>query len=186
MTALFRGIYEHQLDDKNRLRIPAKFKKGLTGEDDANRKTYSFTRGLNGCIYVFPDEVLDELIDELSEEKLGDSSKASLLFFSSVFPAEEDGQGRVVLPAKLKELAGIKKDIVTIGRGKRLEIWAAERYNAYIEGVDFDEEFKKTGDLTDAGIFAQARHAGGMYGRTFPQRGGHLLRRHDRRRRTFL
>ena len=145
MTALFRGLYEHQLDDKNRLRIPAKFKKGLTGEDDANRKTYSFTRGLNGCIYVFPDEVLDELIDELSEEKLGDSSKASLLFFSSVFPAEEDGQGRVVLPAKLKELAGIKKDIVTIGRGKRLEIWAAERYNAYIEGVDFDEEFKKLG-----------------------------------------
>ena len=81
MTALFRGIYEHQLDDKNRLRIPAKFKKGLTGEDDANRKAYRFTRGLNGCIYVFPDEVLDELIDELSEEKLGDSSKASLLFF---------------------------------------------------------------------------------------------------------
>ena len=47
MATLFRGIYEHQLDDKNRLRIPAKFKSGL-GE------SYSFARGMNGCIYVFP------------------------------------------------------------------------------------------------------------------------------------
>ena len=143
MAALFRGIYEHQLDDKNRLRIPAKFKKGLTGEH--GEKTYSFTRGINGCIYVFPDEVLDETLEELSEEKLGEASKASLLFFSSIFSAEEDGQGRVVLPSKLRQMAGIQKDVVTIGRGKRLEIWAAEKYNAYIEGVDYDEEFKKLG-----------------------------------------
>ena len=143
MSALFRGIYEHQLDDKNRMRIPAKFKKGRTGEDGT--KTYSFTRGVNGCIYVFPDEVLDEVLDELSEEKLGESSKASLLFFSSIFSAEVDLQGRVVIPAKLREMAGTKKDVVTIGRGRRLEIWSAERYNAYIEGVDYDEEFKKLG-----------------------------------------
>ena len=143
MAALFRGIYEHQLDDKNRLRIPAKFKKGLTGEH--GEKTHSFTRGINGCIYVFPDEVLDETLEELSEEKLGEASKASLLFFSSIFSAEEDGQGRVVLPSKLRQMAGIQKDVVTIGRGKRLEIWAAEKYNAYIEGVDYDEEFKKLG-----------------------------------------
>ena len=51
----------------------------------------------------------------------------------------------MVIPAKLREMAGIKKDVVTIGRGRRLEIWSAERYNAYIEGVDYDEEFKKLG-----------------------------------------
>lgn len=143
MSTLFRGIYEHQLDDKNRLRIPAKFKKGLTGDDGT--KTYSFARGLNGCICVFPDEVLDEMTDEVAEEKVGESSLASLLFSSFIFPAEEDGQGRVVLPAKLKEIAGIKKDIVTVGRGRRLEIWAAERYYAFIEGANYDEEFKKLG-----------------------------------------
>lgn len=142
MEMLFRGIYEHQIDDKNRLRIPAKFKKGM---DSYPEKTYSFVRGMNGCIYVFPDSVLDETLEELSEERLSDASRASLVFFSSVFAAEEDGQGRVTLPSRLKEAAGIKKDIVTIGRGKRLEIWAAERYNAYLEGVDYDEEFKKLG-----------------------------------------
>ena len=67
------------------------------------------------------------------------------MFFSSIFSAEEDGQGRVVLPSKLRQMAGIQKDVVTIGRGKRLEIWAAEKYNAYIEGVDYAEEFKKLG-----------------------------------------
>lgn len=140
---LFFGIYEHQLDDKNRLRIPAKFKKALTGE--RGEKTYSFARGIDGCIYVFPDEVLNEKLEELAEENLGDSTKGSLMFFSSIFSAEEDGQGRVVLPAKLRQMAGIKKDVVTIGRGKRLEIWAAEKYNAFVEGVNYDEEFKKLG-----------------------------------------
>lgn len=142
MEMLFRGFYEHQIDDKGRVRIPAKFKKGM---DSYPEKTYSFVRGMNGCIYVFPDSVLNETLEELSEERLSDSSKASLLFFSSVFPAEEDGQGRVTLPSRLKEAAGIKKDIVTIGRGKRLEIWSAEKYNEYVEGVDYDAEFKKLG-----------------------------------------
>ena len=67
------------------------------------------------------------------------------LFFGSIFSAEEDAQGRVVLPAPLKKMAGITKDIVTLGRGKRLEIWAAEKYYAYVEGVDYDAELKKLG-----------------------------------------
>lgn len=142
METLFFGMYEHQIDDKGRIRIPAKFKKGLESYADG---TYSFVRGKDGCIYVFPDVVLNETIEELSEERLGDATKASLLFFSSVYPAEEDAQGRVVLPARLKEFASIQKDVITVGRGKRLEIWSAEKYNAYIDGANYDEEFKKLG-----------------------------------------
>ena len=143
MAALFRGIYEHQLDDKNRLRIPAKFRKILTGEN--GDMTYSFARGLNGCIYVFADDVLDEISEELADERIGDSSFGSLLFSAYVFSAEEDAQGRVVLPSRLKAIAGISKDIVTVGRGRRLEIWAADRFNKFIENVDYDQEFKKLG-----------------------------------------
>ena len=142
MGALFRGMYEHQLDEKNRIRIPAKFKKVFESYENG---TYSFVRGVNGCIYVFPDEVLDETLEELSNESMGDTSKAAFMFFSSVFSAEEDAQGRVTLPTKLKDLAGIKKDIVTVGLGKRLEIWSAEKYEAYISGVDYDSAFKKLG-----------------------------------------
>jgi MraZ protein len=143
MANLFCGTFEHQLDDKNRLRIPAKFRKALVGEH--GEKTYSFARGMNGCIYVLPDEVLEETVEELSKEKMGEASKASLLFFSSIYSAEEDAQGRATLPTKLKAVAGIQKDIVTVGRGKRLEIWSAERYRDYLDDADYDEEFKKLG-----------------------------------------
>lgn len=140
---MFKGVYEHQLDDKNRLRIPSKFKKELVGEN--GEKTYSFFRGMNRCICVMADDELDDTISAISEEGISEATQASALFFGSIFSAEEDAQGRVVLPAALKRMAGITKDVVTLGRGKRLEIWAAERYYEYLEGVDYDEQLKKLG-----------------------------------------
>lgn len=140
---MFKGMFEHQLDDKNRLRIPSKFKKELTGEN--GEKSYSFFRGMNRCICVMADDELDDAIASISEESISESNHASAMFFSSIFSAEEDAQGRVVLPAMLKKIAGIQKDVITIGRGKRLEIWAAERYYEYINGIDYDAELKKLG-----------------------------------------
>lgn len=140
---MFKGMFEHQIDDKNRLRIPSKFKKELVGEN--GEKTYSFFRGMNRCICVMADDVLDETIASISEEGISESSEASTMFFGSIFAAEEDAQGRVVLPNMLKKMAGIQKDVITLGRGKRLEIWAAERYYEYVEGIDYDSELKKLG-----------------------------------------
>lgn len=140
---MFKGMFEHQLDDKNRLRIPSKFKKELTGEN--GEKSYSFFRGMNRCICVMADEDLDDLLSSVSEEAISESNPASAMIFSSIFSAEEDAQGRVVLPLALKKMAGIQKDVVTIGRGKRLEIWAADKYNEYLEGIDYDSELKKLG-----------------------------------------
>ena len=140
---MFKGMFEHQLDDKNRIRIPSKFKKELTGEN--GERTYSFFRGMNNCICVMADEELDDAIASISEEGISESNQASAMFFSSIFSAEEDAQGRVVIPSMLKRIAGIQKEIVTIGRGKRLEIWAAEKYYDYISGVDYDAELKKLG-----------------------------------------
>ena len=139
----FYGKYEHQLDDKNRLRIPSKFKKELTGEN--GEKSYSFFRGMNRCICVMSDDELDDTIASISEEAISEANHASAMFFGSIFSAEEDAQGRVVLPSMLKRMAGIQKDVITIGRGKRLEIWAAEKYYEYIEGIDYDTELKKLG-----------------------------------------
>lgn len=143
MLNFFSGRYDHQLDDKNRLRIPAKFKKGLT--DENGEANYSFALGMNKCVYVFPNSILEEIVEQVSQESLGGATKASLLFFSHIYAAEEDAQGRVVMPAALKQLVGIKKDIVTIGYGRRLEIWAAERYEQYVSDANYDEEFKTLG-----------------------------------------
>ena len=140
---MFKGLVEHQLDDKNRLRIPSKFKKELAGEN-CERK-YSFFRGLNNCICVMADDDLDDVISSISEEAISESNQATALFFSSIHSAEEDAQGRVVLPPLLKKIAGIKKDIVTLGRGKRLEIWSAENYYDYICNADYDKALKQLG-----------------------------------------
>lgn len=140
---MFKGMVEHQLDDKNRLRIPSKFKKELTGEK--GERSYSFFRGMNRCICVMADDDLDDTLASISEEAISEASQASALLFGSIFSAEEDAQGRVVLPSVLKRMAGIQKDVITLGRGNRLEIWAAEKYYEYIEGVDYDAELKKLG-----------------------------------------
>lgn len=140
---MFKGLVEHQLDDKNRLRIPSKFKKELTGENGERR--YSFFRGMNNCICVMADDDLDDVISSISEEAISEANQATALFFSSIHSAEEDAQGRVVLPPLLKKIAGIKKDIVTLGRGKRLEIWSAENYYDYICNADYDKALKQLG-----------------------------------------
>ncbi len=140
---MFKGLVEHQLDDKNRLRIPSKFRKELTGEN--GERKYSFFRGLNGCICVMADDDLDEVIAGIGEEGISEANKATALFFSSIFSAEEDAQGRVVLPNLLRRVAGIQKDIVTLGRGNRLEIWSAEKYYDYISDADYDKALKQLG-----------------------------------------
>ena len=140
---LFYGMYEHQLDDKNRLRIPSKFRKGLLG--DLDDKPYCFFRCKDGCIGVMSEDTMAKTFEPLSKGGLGDVSGIRRAILSSIATAEEDAQGRVVLPAMLKKMAGIQKNVVTLGMGKRLEIWSAERYYAYIEGIDYDAELKKLG-----------------------------------------
>lgn len=140
---MFKGVIEHSLDDKNRIRIPSKFKKELTGEN--GEKSYSFFRGMNKCICVMPNDALDEKLKWIAEEGISKSSDGAMMLFGTIFEAEEDAQGRVVLPAMLKKMAGIEKDVVTCGRGSRLEIWSAERYYERLENMDYDEELRKLG-----------------------------------------
>ncbi len=140
---MFKGLVEHQLDDKNRLRIPSKFRKELTGED--GKRKYSFFRGMHNCICVMADEDLDEMISSIADEAISESNQATALFFSSIHSAEEDAQGRVVLPTMLRRISSIEKDIVTLGRGKRLEIWSAEKYYDYICNADYDKALKELG-----------------------------------------
>ncbi|MCD8373279.1 MAG: cell division/cell wall cluster transcriptional repressor MraZ [Clostridia bacterium] len=130
----FTGEYNHQLDAKNRIRVPFKLKKEL-GEK------YYFTRGADNCIFIFPKEVADEQLAKIAEIKASDEEKRRgvRVFTKSFVSAEEDNQGRVVLPAALKDFAKIKKDVVFCGVGKRIELWAKEVYDEYFAGEN--EEF---------------------------------------------
>ena len=126
------GTYSHQLDDKNKIRIPARLKSEL-------RDDFTLTKGVDGCIYVFAQSVFAAHINgKLDEVSIGDraAQRPLRLLMASAYEVSEDKQGRLILPAELIKHAGIKKNVVILGVGNRAEIWDEERWNAYCGGDD--------------------------------------------------
>ena len=134
------GEYAHQMDTKNRIRIPNKLK----GEE----KGLYFSKGTNNCLFVYYEEGFKQLIEKLEQSvKISDADKqkSARVFAKSFSYVEGDAQGRMILPQKLKEFAKIDKDIVICGAGERIEILAKEVYDVYFSDEDenFDELFKQ-------------------------------------------
>ena len=127
------GEYDHQIDAKNRIRIPAKLK----GNED---KLY-FSKGTNGCIFVFYEAAIREKLEKIEEIKIADADKqkGARAFTKSLRLVELDTHGRLVVPPELKAFAKIKKDIKICGAGSRIEIWSKEVYDEYFN--DDDENF---------------------------------------------
>ena len=115
------GSYRHSLDAKKRTRIPSKFKSSL----GAN---FIITKGNGNNLFVFSNEQFSALYEKMVALPLFDeeAQKPVRKFLSSAFEAEEDGQGRILLPKELITYAGIDKTIVLVGVGNRVEIWAEE------------------------------------------------------------
>ena len=132
------GTYYHQLDQKNRFRIPAKFKEGI-GKD------LVLTIGSGGAIEVFTQEELNELVlSKMNNISLFDETaqKSLRILLSSAHELEEDNQGRFLMPQALKSYANIQKEIVIIGVGNRIEIWAKELWENYAKDIDTSKELE--------------------------------------------
>lgn len=136
---IFIGEYQHSLDIKKRLAIPAKFRKELG-------KGAILTRGLDNCLFVFPSEQWKEFA-----AKLGQQANRSYirLFLSGAMEVDFDSLGRILVPDHLKDYAGLKKDAVITGVLNRLEIWDAEKWNHYKQNLekDSDKIAEKLGEL---------------------------------------
>ncbi|HKL74205.1 MAG TPA: division/cell wall cluster transcriptional repressor MraZ [Clostridia bacterium] len=120
----FFGVHRLALDDKNRMRIPNKFRAKLNDN-------YIICGGTGGCLFVLGEEEFNSLFtDKLSELKLNDEEKQEALrgLASTMQVPEEDAQGRFVLQGNLKSYAGINKKIVFVGVLNRIEIWPEELY----------------------------------------------------------
>lgn len=131
------GEYDHQIDAKNRIRIPSKLK----GKEE---KLY-FSKGTNGCVFVFYEAAIKEKLEKLEEIKISDSEKQKGMrsFTKSLKLVEFDGQGRLVIPSELIDYAKIKKDVKICGAGSRIEVWSKEVYDEYFAETDenFDVNF---------------------------------------------
>jgi MraZ protein len=127
------GAYDHTLDDKNRLTLPAKYREAFTDG-------LVVTRGLDGCLFAYRRPDWDRLVesrlaplDPLSPE----TRRLQRFFYAGAAEAELDKQGRVMIPAQLIEHARLGKEVVVAGVNDRLEIWdraAWRRELAEVEG----------------------------------------------------
>jgi MraZ protein len=129
------GEYEHTLDDKNRLTLPAKFREALAGG-------VVVTRGMDGCLYAYARADFDRLVERMGalDQLSRESRVLQRHFFSAATDAEPDKQGRVMIPAALVEAAKLKKDVVVAGVYDHVEIWDRASWRAHLEEVEGSAE----------------------------------------------
>lgn len=119
------GQYQHNIDAKGRLFIPAKYREEL-GE------TFYVTIGLDGCLSVYSDAKWAELTAKFDALPLS-KARSMRALFANAAKCEPDSQGRIVIPQKLRKYAGLEKETVIIGVHDRAEIWSAAAWNAQEE-----------------------------------------------------
>jgi MraZ protein len=130
------GEYEHTIDDKNRLTLPARFRQ-VFGEGIV------VTRGMDGCLYAYTPGAWESLVDKslatlntLSKE----GRRMQRFFFSGAAETELDKQGRVGLPSALLEHAKLGRDVVVAGVHDHLEIWDRDAWRRELAEVEGSAE----------------------------------------------
>ncbi len=122
---MFLGQYQHSLDDKGRVILPAKFRSRLEGG------AY-MARGLDGCVCVYPDDEWERVSNNMRElaTRGPQQRQAARTFFAGAAEIVPDRQGRVPVPAHLREFGGLSldRDVVVAGVLSRIEIWDAGRW----------------------------------------------------------
>lgn len=123
---MFLGEYQHSLDSKGRITIPSKFREQLTDH-------FVATKGLENCIFLYTMDEWHSIEEKLRSLPFtrADVRSFARFFFSGASELEVDKQGRTVLPANLREYAGIDRDVVIIGVGSRAEIWSSDKWAEY-------------------------------------------------------
>lgn len=139
---MFYGSSNSTLDDKGRLIMPKQFREQL-GE------AFTITRGLDGCLFVFPEKNWASFEEKLSKMPLTNKNarKVARFFAAGATPCTMDRQGRVLIPEMLREFAGLSREVVVAGDLERVEIWDKEKYIAATAEEDIDDVVESLDDL---------------------------------------
>ncbi len=139
---MFKGEYDHTIDAKGRMILPAKFREELGGQ-------FVVTKGLDKCLFVYSNEEWKRIEDNFREKSMTskDARKFMRFFFAGAADCEVDKQGRILIPSKLREYAGLEKDVVSVGVLSRVEIWSKERWESDSDYDDMDEVAEHMAEL---------------------------------------
>lgn len=138
---MFIGEYQHNIDAKGRMIMPAKFRDGL-GE------SFVITKGLDNCLFAYSQEEWANLEAKLKTLPLSSKDARAFVrfFFAGATECEVDKQGRILIPASLREHASLTKDVVVIGVSTRVEIWDKDTWERY-DDISADEIAEKMESL---------------------------------------
>lgn len=128
---MFLGQYEHTIDEKGRLIVPAKYRESL-GDN------FIITFGLDVCLFVYPLEEWKVLSEKLKLLPLGqrDARAFKRILYSRATSCTLDNQGRVIIMKYLRDYARIKREVMVIGVLDRLEIWSKDIWQGYFKEIE--------------------------------------------------
>ena len=136
---VFRGQYEHAIDGKGRTSVPSRFREVLGADGDSR---LVITTGLDPCLVAYPMAEWALFEERLSALPRFDPSVAMIrrIYVSGAVEVEVDKLGRALIPAALRDYAGLTRNALWAGMGKHLELWAKERFDALRASVLSDAE----------------------------------------------
>ncbi len=138
------GEHKHTLDPKKRLSLPSKWRKELG-------KKLVITRGLDNCLFVYPQKEWEKITEKVSELPLGQADTRSFnrFFLSGAVEVEVDSVGRILVPDYLKDFGGLDTKVVLAGIYNRIEIWNEERWEKYKRSIEqqADSLAEKLGEI---------------------------------------
>ena len=133
---MFIGEYEHNLDTKGRVTMPAKLREDI-GD------SFIVTKGLDGCLFAYSQTEWTNFEEKLKSLPLTNKNARDFVrfFLSGAIECEIDKQGRFLIPGNLRTYAKLEKEVVIIGVGTRIEIWNKEDWTKYSsnENISADE-----------------------------------------------
>lgn len=137
------GEYNHTIDAKGRVIIPAKLRDGL-GEN------FVITKGLDGCLFAYEQSEWTKFEEKLTTLPLTSQEARRFVrfFLAGAAVAEIDKQGRVLIPGNLRDHAKLLKDVVFLGVAGRVEIWSKESW----EAVDYSDMDEIAGKMEELGL----------------------------------
>ncbi|MFH1030622.1 MAG: division/cell wall cluster transcriptional repressor MraZ [bacterium] len=143
---MFIGEYSHNIDEKGRLAVPAKFRSDL-------KKGAVVTRGIDNCLFLYTADEWKKLAEKLANLPISQSNTRAFarLMLAGAMDVSLDKQGRVILPDYLRKYAGMNKKIVIAGLYNRLEIWDEETWEKYKSGTEKASE-KIAEQLANLGV----------------------------------
>lgn len=148
MPKFMLGNVRHQLDDKYRMRVPAKFREGI------GASSYILP-GRAGCLYIIPENKFESVLSTLGNDALyGNDALSDMAtdILGNGDNLEEDAQGRVKLSKELRDTAKISKEVVFVGKGTYLELWGAESWDARFSVLNPDNLKRMLDNLKKFGV----------------------------------